>query len=337
MMKVIVVMSDNRIIRQFDKNFKDAFTELGIDHKVFLVNEGKPFAKQRKYFCDLLDDFHADKILLINDLHNDAEYFVNEQILTRTQVYVWCVDTMKSNKFMNNSLAQYRGVFYFEPDDVDYCKRKYGVTLKHAVWPTCYSVYGNKFISVGPQVLSSKKYDISFVGLVSGCEKRTRILNVLAEHCSENDYKMVLYGHYWHNEHWWQRIIGGIKFRLKYPKLYKYVHNQYLTPEQAAQLYCDSRININIHVDRHSGLNIRLFDILANGNFELCDERKLEETKLIDGKHLALYYNNNDLLAKIDYYLSHEDEMPQIASAGGQILFEEYKFADALKFVLVEN
>ena len=50
-----------------------------------------------------------------------------------------------------------------------------------------------------------------------------------------------------------------------------------------------------------------------------------------------MYYNNNDLLAKIDYYLSHEDEMPQIASAGGQILFEEYKFADALKFVLVEN
>ena len=337
MMRVIVVMFDNWVFTQFDKNFKDAFTELGIDHKVLLVNEGKPFAKQRDYLCDLLDSFHADKILLINDLHNNDEYFINQQILKRTNVYVWYVDTLKSNKFMNNSLAQYSGVFSFEPDDIDYCKEKYGVTLKHAVWPTCYSVYGNKFINEGPQVFNTKKYDISFVGLVSGCEKRIKILNILAEHCSKNNYKMALYGHYWHDAHWWQRIIGGIKFRIKHPKLYKYVHNQYLTPEQAAQLYCDSRININIHVDRHSGLNIRLFDILANGNFELCDERKLEGTKLIAGKHLVLYYNINDLLAKIDYYLSHEDEAAKIASAGGQILSEEYKFADALKFVLVEN
>ena len=47
-MRVIVVMFDNWVFTQFDKNFKDAFTELGIDHKVLLVNEGKPFAKQRK-------------------------------------------------------------------------------------------------------------------------------------------------------------------------------------------------------------------------------------------------------------------------------------------------
>lgn len=337
MMKVIVVMFDNWVFTQFDKNFQDAFLDLGIEHKVFLVDEGKPFTKQRECFCALLDEFHADKILLINDLHNKDEYFVNEQILTRTQVYVWYTDTLKCYEFKNNNLGKYSGVFSFEPDDVDYCKEKYGVTLKYAVWPTCYSVYGNKFISEGPQVLSPKKYDISFVGLVAGCEKRIRILNVLAEHCSKNDYKMLLYGHYWHNEHFWQRLIGAIKFRLKYPKLYKYVHNQYLAPEQAAQLYCDSRININIHVDRHSGLNIRVFDILANGNFELCDERKLEETKLKDGKHLVLYYNNEDLLAKVDYYLHNKDEAAKIASEGGKMLAKEYQFVDALRFVLVEN
>ncbi len=336
-MKVVVVMFDNWVFTQFEKNFQDAFSDLGIEHKVFLVDEGKPFAKQRESFCDFLDDFHADKILLINDLHNDNEYFVNEQILNRTKVYVWYVDTIKSNKFVNNKLAQYSGVFSFEPNDVDYCQKEYGVTLKYALWPTCYSVYGNKFISEGPQVLSPKKYDISFVGLVSGCEKRLGILNVLAEHCSKNDYKMALYGHYWHSTHFWQRLIGAMKFRLKYPKLYKYVHNQYLTPEQAAQLYCDSKINMNIHVDRHSGLNIRVFDILANGNFELCDERELECTKLLAGKHLVLYYDDEDLLAKVDHYLLHKDQLVKIASEGGKILEKEYKFVDALKFVLVEN
>ena len=337
MMKVIVVMFNNWVFTQFDKNFIDAFSDLGIKYKVFLVEEDEPFAQQRKDFCNLLDSFQADKILLINDLHNNDEYFVNKEILEKTKVYVWYVDTLKCYEFKNNNLGKYSGVFSFEPDDVEYCKEKYGIELKYAVWPTCYSVYGNKFINEGPQVLSPKKYDISFVGLVSGCEKRLKILNVLAAHCMKNNYRMALYGHYWHNAHFWQRIIGAIKFRLKYPILYQYVRNQYLAPEQAAQLYCDSKININIHVDRHSGLNIRVFDILANGNFQLCDVRNLEETKLIDEKHLVLYYNNSDLLAKVDYYLHHDDEAAKIATAGGNILAKEYKFTDALKFVLVEN
>lgn len=330
-------MFNNWVFTQFAKNFEDAFSDLNVEYKVFLVEGRKSFAKQRDSFCELLNAFHADKILLINDLHNSEEFFVNKQILTKTKVYVWYVDTLKCYKLKNDLLSEYSGVFSVEPDDVDYCQEKYGVSLKYAVWPTCYSIYGNRFISEGPQALSPKKYDISFVGVVSGCKKRIRVLNILAEHCSKNNYKMALYGHYWHNEHWWQRLMGGLRFRLKYPKLYKYVHNQYLTPEQAAELYCDSRINMNIHVDRHSGLNIRVFDILANGNFELCDERKLEGTKLINEKHFVFYYNNEDLLAKVDYYLQHEDELVKIASEGGRILAKEYKFADALEFVLLEN
>ena len=333
MMKVIVVMFNNWVFTQFTKNFQDAFAQLGIEYKIFLVEERQEFANQRKKLCELIDSFHVDKILLINDLHNSDEYFVNEQILKRTKIYVWYVDTLKCYALKNKNLHRYAGIYSFEPEDVEYAKKEYNVDLKYLLWPTG-SFYCEKYEQEGIQAKKPKKYDICFVGLVAGCEVRLQALNKLAEHCHKKGYTMALYGHYWHNRHFWQRFLGALKFREKYPKLYPFVHNEYLSPKQSAQLYCDSKISLNIHVERHNGVNCRTFDILGNGNFELCDARDLSLTLLKDKEHLVLYQDMDDLTKAVDYYLVDENARFKIAENGAMLIKQQYQFAKAVNYIL---
>ena len=100
--------------------------------------------------------------------------------------------------------------------------------------------------------------------------------------------KMLIYGHFWHNKHGYQRIIGALKFKNKYPALFSYINNSYITPVEANELYGKSKICINIHQDIHLGPNPRTFEILGNGNFQLCDNQDFTGIDLIDKQDLVI-------------------------------------------------
>lgn len=121
-------------------------------------------------------------------------------------------------------------------------------------------------------------------------------------------------------------MIESIKFKIKHPYLHKFVVNKRITAQEAANIYKRTRINLNIHIPKHTGFNCRTFEILGNGNFELCDQQNLDYIYFEDGKHIVFYKNKSDLLKKIEYYLTHDKEREKIANQGGIYVNKQYSF-----------
>lgn len=96
------------------------------------------------------------------------------------------------------------------------------------------------------------------------------------------------------------RNRGRVDYRTKMPLVFR-----------------NSKINLNITLRSiQQGISLRVWDILACGGFLLTNyQPELEEFFEI-GKDLECFFNKEDMLAKIEYYLAHEEERAEIARRG---------------------
>lgn len=77
--------------------------------------------------------------------------------------------------------------------------------------------------------------------------------------------------------------------------------------------------------DIFGSLNIKYYEIMACGSMLLTDKPEdLKEVGFIDGKHLVIYKDLNDLKSKILYYLEHEKEREEIAKNGMDFVRENH-------------
>lgn len=78
-----------------------------------------------------------------------------------------------------------------------------------------------------------------------------------------------------------------------------------------------SRINLNISLRSiKSGIPQRAFDIMGSGGFLLSNYQSDFMDDFVPGEDFDYYESMDDLLAKIDYYLTHDDERASIARNG---------------------
>jgi spore maturation protein CgeB len=78
-----------------------------------------------------------------------------------------------------------------------------------------------------------------------------------------------------------------------------------------------SKINLNMTAKSiRTGLPLRIFDILSCGGFCLTNYQTELTDYFTPGVDLDYYTSEDDLLSKVDYYLSHEKERKEIASNG---------------------
>ena len=78
-----------------------------------------------------------------------------------------------------------------------------------------------------------------------------------------------------------------------------------------------SKINLNISLRSIlSGIPQRAFDIMGSGGFLLSNYQNDFPDYFTPGEHFDFYESRADLLNKIAYYLSHEEERRQIARNG---------------------
>ena len=78
-----------------------------------------------------------------------------------------------------------------------------------------------------------------------------------------------------------------------------------------------SKINLNISLRSiKSGIPLRAFDILGSGGFLLSNFQADFLDDYVPGEDFDYYESKEDLLSKIDYYLTHEDERIAIAKSG---------------------
>ncbi len=85
----------------------------------------------------------------------------------------------------------------------------------------------------------------------------------------------------------------------------------------APYVFKQAKINLNITLRSiHNGIPLRAFDIMGAGGFLLTNFQADLLDFFIPGEDFDYFENKEDLLHKIEYYLSHEEERAQIASNG---------------------
>ncbi|MCM1388211.1 MAG: DUF3880 domain-containing protein [Bacillus sp. (in: Bacteria)] len=89
------------------------------------------------------------------------------------------------------------------------------------------------------------------------------------------------------------------------------------TLTQMPKIFHAGKINLNITMRPiETGLSLRIWDVLGCGGF-LISNYQAEIPKYFEiGKDLEVYESESDLMAKVDYYLTHDAERMEIAISG---------------------
>jgi len=147
-------------------------------------------------------------------------------------------------------------------------------------------------------------YDVGFVGNITRAHRgtaRTRRLQLLASRFHTNDFYRTY------------------------------------TPEEVGQVYSQSRIVFNCSIA--GDVTMRIFEGTACGALVLTDAVANGLDELFEtGREIVVYQNDADLLEKVAYYLSHEEERETIARAGQKRTLGEHTYVHRVaKIVEIVN
>ena len=96
-----------------------------------------------------------------------------------------------------------------------------------------------------------------------------------------------------------------------------------------------SKINLNISLRSiKSGVPLRAFDILGSGGFLLSNFQADYLDDFVPGEDFVYYESKEDLIHKIDYYLTHEDERRTIAVNGHDKVAANHTFRHRIREML---
>lgn len=163
-----------------------------------------------------------------------------------------------------------------------------------------------------------KRYYCESMKLAGRCNEieRTIILNEIAK-----KNKVVLY-----SDSGEKKMLKNITVR---PWLDYY--------SEMPKVFYLSKINLNITSRSiESGIPQRIWDILSVGGFCLTNYQPELEDYFEIGKNLVVYHNLDELIEKIDYYLSHEKERVRIAMNGYLKVKEKHEAKNRLNTILKE-
>lgn len=92
-----------------------------------------------------------------------------------------------------------------------------------------------------------------------------------------------------------------------------------------------SKINLNITSKSiKTGLPLRIFDVLACQGFLITNFQSEIPEYFVDGVDLVTYDSIPDLIEKVDYYLTHEEERLQIAKNGYEKVKDYYTYVHSI-------
>lgn len=114
------------------------------------------------------------------------------------------------------------------------------------------------------------------------------------------------------------------------------LNHGFIDPYITAPLVFDrAKININITLRSiHTGIPLRAFEILGAGGFLLSNYQADFADCYIDGEDYVSYSSMEDMMNKIEYYLSHDNERKEIAANGLRKTQEEHTYISRLREML---
>ena len=106
--------------------------------------------------------------------------------------------------------------------------------------------------------------------------------------------------------------------------------------EAAPKIFASSKINLNISLRSiTNGIPLRCFEIMASGGFLLTNyQGDFAELGFVDGEDYVSFESVEDMLAKCEYYLSHEDERKCIAANGLAKVASAHTYVDRCREIM---
>lgn len=95
-------------------------------------------------------------------------------------------------------------------------------------------------------------------------------------------------------------------------------------PLEMGEVYSRSKIVVNSAINYD--LNMRVFEGMAGGALLITDPADSINELFEEGKDLAIYRNENELIEMIQYYLEHEKEREAIAKQGQQKVLQNHTY-----------
>ena len=173
------------------------------------------------------------------------------------------------------------------------------------------------------EIPAVKQYDLCFIGHPWDL-RRMNLINQLA------DFNIALVGSRW------------IKYlSLLNEKLHKKIITEESWQQEAAKIIHDTKIVINISNSHYcgveSGVNLRIFETTALGGFLLTDYNTELDALFDVGSEIEAYRNQQELLDKINYYLTHEEKRQSIAASGQLRFLKDHTWHARIPAILAEQ
>jgi spore maturation protein CgeB len=115
--------------------------------------------------------------------------------------------------------------------------------------------------------------------------------------------------------------------RLTNVRMHDYVDYYSVMPK----VFAASLVNLNISLRTiRTGIPLRIIDILGCGGFVISNFQEEIAEYFVPGQDLEIYENLEDLFAKTNFYLEHDDARRQIAQNGFEKVQRDFTFQDRL-------
>lgn len=270
--------------------------------RVFLPLNFADIRAMNRELVEYVDEISPD--LLIVDKGNTIHLDTIRAIRSRGVITAnWFPDNLNHWPWMKKAAATYNYFFHFDSAVVQ--------LLCAAGFPNCYHIPFGCCSKLHRIVSVDKKDDfaeVCFVGAYSS--DREELLSNLC------NYGLKIFGYKQWSKSSLRKFYCGV-----------------MTNDDAlVELYNRSKIVVNKHYEyTGSGANVRTFEVLGCGAFQLVDNQKDIVSMFKDGEDLVMYKDGNDLKQKVGYYLKNKNERKRIALNGYDKVHRLYTYKDSLK------
>jgi spore maturation protein CgeB len=220
----------------------------------------------------------------------------------------WLVNFFPDNSFMTHACVDtaifryFDHIFTTKRFGIEDFNRKLGLTqvsfLPHGYDPHVHRPFTDQ------DLISHWACDVSFIGTWS--PHKERLLSAL--HRKLNPGQLRIWGGYWE--------------KCKSPAMHDCIVGEAMLGDLYALAISASKINLGLLSEKRAGasdddqITSRTFHIPASGGFLLHERTDEVAEYFVEGAEMACFSSDDELVDKVEYYLSNDVERKRIAHAG---------------------
>jgi spore maturation protein CgeB len=280
----------------------------------------------RRFYNDYVNTFNDALLSTSRDFLPDLVIVVRgSKIFARTLQKIsaakilWCHDLIRRCELSTEQLESYDKIYAFDRSDVAWLAKQHlvGHFLPLGFDPKVYRIYPLK-----------KDIDVFFVGAYY--PDRRYILEFLADNLPHRVLRF--YGRHtrYREPKTWARYIYYVVRNQR-----AIFVNRNLNADEIGQFYARSKICINLHHEQSmDGCNPRVFEVMAAGSFQLCDD--LEYIRNNFGQYLQTYKDQAELKDLILKFLADDRNREERAKAAQSFAFQNHTFLHRVSQILFD-